>query len=186
MRLFTLVPVLLSVVSLSACGKEEEQPQPVYPTQPAPQPTQTVAPPPASTNATPVAASMAGPFLSGAITLAATNDTKGMSPEGGVFAGQFQQGQVLEQSFQGEPGRCYTVVAMGDPGVTELEVQIVVQPAPMLPPAVVGQDNMTGPQATVGGGGNCVKNALPVGAPAKVILRVTGGAGLAGAQLFKK
>jgi hypothetical protein len=188
MRLLTLVPLAAAsfIVSISACKKEEPEPQ--YPTTPPPTqtPTQTAAPPPAGTMATPVAASMAGPFLTGFISVAATGDAKGMQPEGGTFAGQFQQGQILEQPFQGEPGKCYTVVAMGGPGVSELDAQIVVQPAPMLPPAVIAQDNSTGPQATVGGGGNCVKNALPVGAPAKVVLKVVTGSGYAGGQLYKK
>ncbi|NUP05266.1 MAG: hypothetical protein HOW73_04305 [Polyangiaceae bacterium] len=185
MRLLTLVPVVaVSFAALSGCKKDE--PEPTYPTTPQPTATVTQTAPPASTVATPVAASMAGPFLTGAITVAGTNDTKGMQPEGGTFAGQFQQGQILEQNFQGEPGKCYTIVAMGGPGVSELDAQIVIQPAPMLPPTVLSQDNMTGPQATIGGGGNCVKNPSPVGVPAKVVLRVVTGSGIAGAQIFKK
>lgn len=186
MRSLILVPTVAAslVVALAACKKDE--PEPVYPTTPPPTVTQTATAAPVGTLATPVAASMAGPFLTGAIQIASQGDTKGMKEEGGTFAGQFQQGQILEQPFQGEPGKCYTVVAMAGPGVTELDAQIVVQPAPMLPPTIIGQDNMSGPQATVGGGGNCVKNATPIGAPAKVVIKVVSGSGMAGAQLYKK
>lgn len=179
MRLLTLVPLAALTLSTVACKKDpppQDPPPPVVTTPP---------PPPQSTNATPVAVSMA-PFLAPAITAAATLDTKGMKEEGTPFAGQFLEGQILEQNFQGEPGKCYTVVAMGGPGITEIDVTISVQPAPMLPATIIAQDNSTGPAVTVGGGGNCVKNAMPVGAPAKITLKVVRGSGYAAAQLFKK
>lgn len=187
MRLLTVVPLAAAFgMALFACKKEEPEPQ--YPTNQYP-PTQTApaqtAPPVATGGAaTPVAASMAGPFLTGAITLSSQGDTKGMNPEGNAFAGQFQQGQTLEQGFQAEPGRCYTVVGAGGPGVSELDIQIALQ-LPLPVPAMY-QDNQSGPTATVGGGGNCVKNPAPLGVPAKVILKVTSGSGYAAAQIFKK
>ncbi len=159
-----------------------------YPTSTAPQPTatatQTAAP--AGGQATPISVAMAGPLAGIVIQGAAGNDAKGMQPEGSAFAGNFQQGQTLEQGLQLEPGRCYTVVAAGGPGITELDVQIVVQTVPMMPPMPMAQDNTTGPNATLGGGGNCWKNASPVGLPAKVIVTARQGGGMAVAQIYKK
>jgi hypothetical protein len=57
---------------------------------------------------------------------------------------------------------------------------------PPLPPATLAQDQGTGPQAVLGGNGQCFKNPLPVGGPAKVVMTATGGSGLAMAQIFSK
>jgi len=153
-------------------------------TAPAPTAT-TTAPASSGASATPIApaaAAAATPVL----TAMAANETRGMSPEGGAFAGQFQQGQTLEQPFNIEPGKCYTVVGVGL-GITELDIQIVMQPPiPGAPPVPLAQDNQTGPNATLGGGGNCFKNALPIGGPGKVIVKATGGSGIALAQIYKK
>lgn len=156
-----------------------------YPTNTA-TPTATAPAPAAGGQATPISVAMAGPLLGVGLQAAAANDTRGMQPEGGAFAGQFQQGQTLEQPLTLEPGKCYTVVGLGGPGITELDVQIVVQPAPMLPAAPIAQDNQTGQNATLGGGGSCFKNPSPIAVPGKVVLRATGGAGMAGAQIYKK
>ena len=119
------------------------------------------------------------------MTAMAASEVQGMQPEGGAFAGQFQEGQTLEQPFNIQAGKCYSVIAVGM-GVQELDVQIVAQPAPMLPPAVLAQDSTSGPNATLGGRGQCFKNPLPIGGPAKVLLRATRGAGVAIAQIFVK
>ena len=122
--------------------------------------------------------------LAAAVLAAGSPDTKGMTAEGSAFAGQFQQGQVLEQPFNIEPNKCYTVVGIGGPGISELDVQIqYVTPFPTPP---VAQDNQTGPNATLGGGGSCWRSQPLTAVPGKVIIRATGGAGIAGAQIFKK
>jgi len=108
----------------------------------------------------------------------------GMQPDGPSFAGQFQQGQTLEQAFQIQPGKCYSVIGVGV-GITELDVQIVLHQPP-LPPYVAAQDQGTGPQAVLGGKGQCFKNPLPVGGPAKVVMTATGGAGIGMAQVYSK
>jgi len=136
-----------------------------------------------STQATPIPAAMvplAGQVLRGT----AQQQTAGMKEDGPAMAAQFQQGQIFEQPFQLQPGRCYTVVGVGM-GITELDIEIVVHQPPA-PEWVAAADQMTGPQAVVGGGNNCFKNPLPVGGPAKVRLKATGGAGVAMAQIFSK
>lgn len=182
MRLLNVLPVVAAVGLLSAGCRKDPEPEPVYPVVTATTPP---APAPVGTAATPVAAAQA-PFLGAVIAAAALNDTRGMNPEGGPFAGQFLQGQVLDTTLQGEPGRCYTVVGAGGPGVTELDIQFLFQPLPMAPPTIVGQDNMSGPQATLGGAGNCVKNPAPMGVPVTVRLKVVSGSGYAAAQIYKK
>jgi hypothetical protein len=132
--------------------------------------------------ATPIAAAMATPI----ITSTAGDEVKGMQPEGGAFAGQFQEGQILEQPINIAPGKCYAVVAVSLPGVQELDAQIVAQPVPQLPPATLAQDNQTGGVAIVGGKGNCFRNPTPIAVTGKVILRVTKGAGIAGGQVYVK
>ncbi|MEZ4440391.1 MAG: hypothetical protein R3B72_14945 [Polyangiaceae bacterium] len=207
MRLSSTALMIASVAALTACGDNPDpndpsnfnqgygypQPTGAYPQPGAapttgyPQPTAT-APAPAPTaaggsSATPVppaAAAMAQPILTGL----AQSEVAGMSPDGASFAGQFQQGQTLEQPFQIQPGRCYSVVAVGI-GITELDVQIVLHQPP-LPPYVAAQDQGTGPQAVLGGKGQCFKNPLPVGGPAKVVMTATGGAGLAMGQIYSK
>lgn len=154
-------------------------PQP-QPTAPQPQPTGTA--PAGGGQATPINAAMATPV----ITAIAAGEVQGMQPEGGAFAGQFAEGQTLEQPFNINPGKCYSVVAVALPGgIQELDAQIVVQ-IPPAPAFVLAQDNATGPNATVGGKGSCFKNPSPFGGPGKVIIRATRGAGFAGAQLYVK
>jgi hypothetical protein len=154
-------------------GYGQPQAQPAQPAQPAGGGAATPIAPAAAMAATPVLQAMAASSM------------QGMKPEGGAFAGQFQEGQTLEQPFNIQPGKCYGVLGVGL-GIQELHVQIVGQPAPMLPPVVIAQDNGTGPNPTLGGGGQCWKNPLPVGGPAKVVVKATHGAGIGVAQIFSK
>jgi hypothetical protein len=114
----------------------------------------------------------------------AASDAQGMAADGQSFAGQFQEGQTLEQPLNIQPGKCYTVVAMGA-GIQQLDIQLVAQQAP-LPAVVLAQSNTTGAQASLGGKGQCFRNPLPIAGPGKVILKATKGAGLAAAQVYIK
>jgi hypothetical protein len=131
----------------------------------------------------PGAAAAATPILMGL----GQSEAPGAHPDGGVFAGNFQEGQILEQPINVQAGKCYTVVAAGM-GVQQLDIQLVAQPAPMLPPTVLAQSQGGGgPTATLGGkAAGCFKNPLPFGGPAKIILKATRGAGMAAAQVFSK
>jgi hypothetical protein len=159
------------------------QPGGVPAAQPTTVPGQPGAPAQAGGSATPLppaAAAMATPMLQGL----AQRETRGMNPDGAAFAGNFQQGQTLEQPFQIQPGRCYAVVGVGI-GITELDISIVLHQPP-LPPYVAAQDQGTGPHAVLGGNKNCFKNPLHVGAPAKVVVKATGGQGIVMAQIFSR
>ncbi|HSN97924.1 MAG TPA: hypothetical protein VLS89_06485, partial [Candidatus Nanopelagicales bacterium] len=84
------------------------------------------------------------------------------------------------------PGKCYTVVAVGL-GIQELDIQLLTVPVPGAPPIPLAQDNTTGPQATLGGkASGCWKNPTPLGAPGKVVLRASKGAGIGMAQVYVK
>jgi hypothetical protein len=128
----------------------------------------------------PAAAAVASPVLKGL----AQKETSGMTEDGPAFAGQFLQGQVLEQSIQIQPGRCYTVVGLGV-GITELDLEIVAGQEGY-PEFVAASDSTTGPQAVLGGGETCFKNSTPFGAPMRVRMRATGGSGMALAQIYSR
>ncbi len=134
--------------------------------------------------ATPIAVPAAA-AIQPLLTQLAAGEVQGMQPEGSAFAGNFQEGQVLEQQFTIQAGKCYSVVA-ASMGIQELDVQLVLNPAP-LPPQVLAQDNTQGGTAVLGGkASGCFKNALPLGGPGKIVVKATRGAGLAIAQIYIK
>jgi hypothetical protein len=130
----------------------------------------------------PAAAAVAQPILQG---LAAT-EVSGMQPDGSSIAGQFQEGQVLEQPINIQAGKCYSVIGAGM-GITQMDIQLVVQMAP-LPPQVLAQSSPgQGGTAILGGkSAGCFKNPLPLGGPGKVIIKATKGAGIGAAQVYIK
>lgn len=198
MRLNALIPFSMLCLLPVACASSTPDATTPDPNSPCP-PGQYCAPPPAPVpttttvattstapatpgSATPMAAAAATPV----ITAVAGEEVKGMTAEGGAFAGSFTEGQTLEQPLTLAPGKCYAVVAVSLPGVQELDAKIVAQPLPQLPPTPLAQDSQTGPTAIVGGKGNCFRNALPVAVTGKVILTVTKGQGISGAQIYVK
>lgn len=111
----------------------------------------------------------------------------GAKPLGAPFAGNFQQGQIVESQVQMTPGKCYTVIGVGAPTVQNLDIELVpLMPVPGLASPVMAADQTQGPTAVVGQAPNCFKWALPVGGPMKVVLRVSAGQGMAGAQVYEK
>jgi len=119
------------------------------------------------------------------LTQLAAGEVQGMQPDGSAFAGNFQEGQVLEQAFTIQAGKCYSVVG-ASMGIQEIDIQLMFHPAP-LPPQVLAQDNSQGGTAVLGGkSSGCFKNALPVGGPGKIVVKATRGSGLAIAQIYIK
>jgi hypothetical protein len=111
----------------------------------------------------------------------------GAKPVGNALVGTFGQGQSLEVPIQLQPNKCYSVVAMGLPPVTEVavELQLTTIIPGMAPVLAVDQD--TGPTAVLGRKATCYKwmfGVIP--APAKVVVKVTGGSGLVAAQAYEK
>src|SRR5690606_36046785 len=103
---------------------------------------------------------------------------------GSAVAGQFQQGQSLQQQIQMQPGKCYTIVAAGAPPVTEVNIQLT----PAIPGVNItaAADQDTGATAVIGKKPNCFKWALPAPGPMNLILSVSGGSGVAAAQVYEK
>jgi hypothetical protein len=111
----------------------------------------------------------------------------GAKAVGSAIAGNFQQGQSLEAQVQMNPGKCYTVVGVGLPPVTNLDIALVpALPIPGLPAATMAADNTVGSTAIVGDKPNCFKWAFPMSGMMKVIMTVSQGSGVAAAQVFEK
>lgn len=160
-------------------------------TQPAPAPAPAPSPVPVATatqgpNATPIDVTMAAAAMPFIQQLSAQQLPAGAKPLGTPFAGQFQQGQSLEQQIQMQPGKCYTVIAAGAPPVTNVDIQIVpITPLPGLNP-VLAQDQDTGATAIIGPKQNCYKWAWPAPTPMKLIMTVSAGNGVAVGQVYEK
>lgn len=129
----------------------------------------------------PAAASILQPALN---ELAKAHVVAGSKPLGSPIAGNFQTGQSLETTIQLQPPKCYSVVATSLPPVTDLNAQLVAAtPLPNFP-LVLAIDDGSGPTAVVGKKPNCYKPLIP--APAKVVIQVVAGSGLAAAQVYEK
>ncbi len=168
-------------------GQQQQQPPPAQtasappPSSPIPVATATAGAPAQQADATTASAATA------LLTPLAKQHAPGAKPLGTAVAGNFQQGQSLEQTVQMSPGKCYTVVGVGMPPITDLDIQLVPTLAlPGLPAAVIAADNSASAQAIVAGAPNCYKWALPMGAPVKMIVTAKAGSGVAAAQVYEK
>ncbi|HYQ14344.1 MAG TPA: hypothetical protein VEQ58_01260, partial [Polyangiaceae bacterium] len=119
--------------------------------------------------------------------LGAQHAPAGAKAVGSAIAGNFQQGQSLEAQVQMNPGKCYTVVGVGLPPVTNLDIALVpALPIPGLPAATMAADNTVASTAIVGDKPNCFKWAFPMSGMMKVVMTVSQGSGVAAAQVFEK
>jgi hypothetical protein len=112
-----------------------------------------------------------------------------MGQDGPMLAGNFQEGQVLEQPITIMPGRCYTFIAAstGGAGPQEIEIQLVAQtPIPGIVP-MMGDQKGTAGKVVLGKGASCIKLALiPIGVPSKWVIKATKGSGIVLGQAFSK
>lgn len=115
----------------------------------------------------------------------AKKEARGMKPHGDFFGGVVEEGKTVEHTMMIDSGRCYAVIAMGSPGVAELDIQIQAKPGlPVpLPGPVIAVDSNTGPEAAVS---PCWKNPFPLSFPAVVVLKATRGKGPIGGQVYVK
>lgn len=211
MKIAALMGVMGVAMVLTACGKKEEpntaqnfnqtpttnngMPPGADPV-PSTQPTGTTGTAPNGTAANGVGgtAQAIDPTLAAAATtvlggLAATN-APGASPVGQIMAGNFQQGQTLEQTLNMEPGKCYTLVA-SSLGIQKLDATATaVTPLPGLSPQFgtgTGTAGVAGSQVIMGPKDKCLRLALsPIAVPVKFTIIATGGAGMAAAQIYAK
>jgi len=146
----------------------------------------TPAPTPAPTTPVP-----ADPALAAAVTpmltqLAASQTVAGSKPLGAALVGNVGGAVTLEQQIMLQPNKCYSVVAVGMPPISELNVQfLAVTVIPGMAP-ILATDQDTGASATLGKKPNCYKWALPLPVSVKVVVSAAGGQGVAGAQVFEK
>jgi len=119
--------------------------------------------------------------------LAATAAAPGAKAIGAAIAGNFTQGQTLEQVVQMNPGKCYTVVGAAAPTVQNLDIALVPSIGfPGMPAAIAASDSTVASTAIVGQQPNCYKWAWPIGGTMKVVVTVSQGQGMAAAQVFEK
>lgn len=137
--------------------------------------------------AAPVDVSAAQAVTAALLPLASQKAIPGAKPLGSPIAAQFQQGQCIETTVSMSPGKCYSVVASGLPGVQDVNLALVATSlVPGLPEAVAASDNTVGPTSVLAENPNCFKWALPVAGTMKLIVSVASGQGLAAAQVFEK
>jgi hypothetical protein len=162
------------------------QPQPQPYGQPQPQPQ---APAAGGGAAQPINDMGASGMLLGGI--ATSQLDAGMKGEGNAVAAQFQEGQTLEVPFQIQAGKCYAAIAAAPPGaqIQEMHVTFALQaPFPGVPTTFAQDNSAPGAMAVLGPKGACFKLPIPspIPVPAKMVVRVAKGAGMAAAQVFSK
>ena len=166
------------------------QPMPPPPPAPAPQPTNPLPfPQPPAPSAGGGAATAIDPNFARVATVPlfayAATEAAGMTADGPLVAGQFQQGQTLETAVTLNPNKCYTVLAVGA-GIQEVDIALVLTtPVPGMNPTLA-RDSGGGIQASLGGKGNCFPWRMPFAAPAKFVISATKGAGIAAGQMYVK
>jgi hypothetical protein len=102
-------------------------------------------------------------------------------------AGNFQQGQYLEDRFQMVRGKCYAAVATGGPGISEMHIRfIALQPIPGVPNPVLAEDKTTGSRAVLGKDGTCARWHAPIGINVKVEYIAQAGSGVAAGRVYSK
>jgi hypothetical protein len=154
-------------------------------------PSATPAPSASAPTPAPTAPVAADPALIAAVTpmltqLAASQTVAGSKALGSAMVGNVGGAQTLEQQIMLQPNKCYSVVAVGMPPISELNVQLLaVTIIPGMAP-ILATDQDVGASATLGKKPNCYKWALPLPTPVKVVVSAAGGQGVAGAQVFEK
>lgn len=111
---------------------------------------------------------------------------EGAKPVGSLVAGQFTDGQSLQETVPMKPGGCYTIVGVAAPPVTELDLALT--PTVALPGfnPTLAKDNETGQSATIGKKPNCFEWAWPAAGAMQLTVTVSAGQGVAVAQVYEK
>jgi len=130
--------------------------------------------------ATPVDYAMAAQAAPVMHYFASSHLPSGARPLGSPFAGQFAEGQALLKKVQLTLGKCYTIVAMGLPPMTELDIYLVDATSH----TQLIKDETSGPQAVVGSRDACYR--APQSGSVSLVLVAKQGQGVAAAQVFQK
>lgn len=163
---------------------------------PAPAAPATATTPPPATGPSSILAGFDGkadPVADEATTLAegplaqsAEREAPGMQLEGDLIAGKLAPGQVIEQEFRLQPGRCYTLIAVGGEGVSGLSATLEALVPVRGAQTVLARGTSTGASAVVGGGGTCFTWDKKEPAQAKFVLRASQGEGVVVSQLYAR
>jgi len=189
------VVLACGALATSACGGEPE-----FPENPQPSATYTAPVPTVATTATavptpePTCDAVQSAAFSSIFQGRSTTEAARMELEGGPVCGNAPEGGTVSgNSFFLQPGMCYVVLANGLPGVTEVDVSLVVDAAAVgVPPALaalasapLAVDSDTGAMAGIGVKG-CYKWPWPVPGAVKVVVKARIGSGPVGAQVYRK
>jgi hypothetical protein len=122
------------------------------------------------------------------LTPLAQQHAVGARPDGPPITGMLQPGQPLQASvtLAASGARCYTVIALGAPLLTDLQVELVATPPAPLPPFVLAQSQAPANPAILAGSPNCFKNLSPLPTPATVKITSKSGSGPVAAQVYAK
>lgn len=116
--------------------------------------------------------------------LSASHLPAGAKMLGVPFAGQFGEGEILEQRVTLVAGKCYTVVAAALPPVADVSIELFAL-AEGKPPRSIGRDTEVGTQAVLGRKEGCFRPQAGE-TSALLVLKVEKGRGVAAAQVFEK
>lgn len=129
------------------------------------------------------------------ITGRAAQDAPQMKPEGSPLCMVVPEGQTVStQTMMLEPGHCYTVLAQGAAGVSEVDVQLVLDTSTALPPALqsmasnptLAVDQESGASASIGPKQSCYAWPFPLPATVKIVAKARTGSGAIALQAYKK
>lgn len=112
--------------------------------------------------------------------LASSHLKPGARPLGNPFAAQFAPGQGLTKKVQLTAGKCYTIVGIGLPPVTNVDIYVIDPDSN----TILVKDDTTGPQAVLGSRDSCYSPNQT--GSFSLLLVVTEGQGIAAAQVFQK
>lgn len=199
---FVLSAVLVSAVAVAGCGSKDPQfaqnPMPSASVAPPPPPT------PSATVAPPAAAAPCDAIQTQALTSMFTtrgpSEAPGAKADGTTVCGVVPEGQTYAgQSFMLEPGYCYTFLGQALPGVTDMDMELDIDPAtipPIAAPLFQGQNirvaidgGDVSPTSSIGAKGSCFTSptaALGVPIMVKLVVKAHTGSGPVAAQVFRK
>ncbi len=155
----------------------EEKPEEVVTEEP-------VEEPPTRSAAAPVDVTMAAQAAPVIHYLSSSHLPAGARAVGAPFAGQFAEGQILERKVSMTAGKCYTVVAVGLPPVTEVNLELYPPSEKVSEKKAAYTDATSGTQAVLGSRETCVTPAIS--GSYTLVLFVKSGRGIAAAQVFEK
>lgn len=122
----------------------------------------------------------------GPLAETAAREAPGMQLDGDLIAGKLGPGELVEQEIRLAPGRCYTLIAVGGEGITELDAEIQRLNPVRGKGDALATDAATGNIAIVGGGGSCFTFDGKTPSAARFVLRARSGSGVAVSQLYAR